>query len=783
MFKHIARLSVKYRWLILLAWIAVVPLLNLALPSLASVTKNDNSAFLPTNSQSQHAGDLAKPFGSGLTSSVMVISRDNGPLTTADNAAVSRVEQAVRAVPNVRLVRDQGVSRDNHVRQALVDAVSDGYTAAGLAVVDKIRAAMHSAEVPAGLSLHLTGQLATTADNSASNGATKDSTQNFTLIFIAVLLLLIYRSALAPIVTLLPAAVSLIAAQPLVAEATKAGLQISPVTQLFLIVLILGAGTDYGLFLVFRMREELRRGHEPQEAVVEALTKVGEAVTFSALTVGAALLTLLFAAFGLYRGLGPSLAIGLGVMLLAAITLLPALLAIFGRAVFWPSKIREGEFKLGGWGKVAESVIQHPVLTLCLGLLVLGALTAGLKGYRGGGFGQASSKSNTDSGQGAAILSAHFPASATNPQIIVFQYKDPIWNNIGEVATTQKLLQGKEFGTISGPLNPGGISVPGSVLVQIYRALGPPDGLPEAQPPRPRMQPQLYQLYRGLGGYVSHDGRTVQFFATLQAGASGSREASEAIPAARERIKQTAASVGATDSGIFSRDAFEYDVTSMAQSDLKHIVPIVLLIIGLLLAVLLRSLVAPWYLILSVGFSYLATLGFAMIVFVHLHVNKDADGLHFILPFLLFVFSMALGEDYNILIMSRIREEAANEPSMRDAVVKAMGITGSTITSAGLILAGTFCVLGISGGSAIEIQQIAYSVAFGILLDTFFVRTLVVPSVAVMLGRWNWWPSALSRQPAKKVEEADTPMVEQSPAPVLYMPENKPAPPDQSSPV
>jgi RND superfamily putative drug exporter len=325
--------------------------------------------------------------------------------------------------------------------------------------------------------------------------------------------------------------------------------------------------------------------------------------------------------------------------------------------------------------------------------------------------------------------------------------------------------------------------VPGSVLVQIYRALGPPDGLPEAQPPRPRMQPQLYQLYRGLGGYVSHDGRTVQFFATLQAGASGSREASEAIPAARERIKQTAASVGATDSGIFSRDAFEYDVTSMAQSDLKHIVPIVLLIIGLLLAVLLRSLVAPWYLILSVGFSYLATLGFAMIVFVHLHVNKDADGLHFILPFLLFVFSMALGEDYNILIMSRIREEAANEPSMRDAVVKAMGITGSTITSAGLILAGTFCVLGISGGSAIEIQQIAYSVAFGILLDTFFVRTLVVPSVAVMLGRWNWWPSALSRQPAKKVEAAGTPMVEQSPAPVLYMPENKPAPPDQSSPV
>jgi RND superfamily putative drug exporter len=152
--------------------------------------------------------------------------------------------------------------------------------------------------------------------------------------------------------------------------------------------------------------------------------------------------------------------------------------------------------------------------------------------------------------------------------------------------------------------------------------------------------------------------------------------------------------------------------------------------------------VAPWYLILTVGLSYVASLGFAMIVFIHF---GHQDGLFFILPFLMFIFCMALGEDYNILVMSRIREEAQNEPTMTVAVTKAMGITGTTVTSAGLILAGTFTVLGIVGGSS-EVQQIGFGIAFGILLDTFFVRTLLVPSIVVLLGRWNWWPSELHQR-------------------------------------
>jgi RND superfamily putative drug exporter len=746
-FKYIAQFSVKFRWLILIAWLVGVPLAIWKLPSLSSVTKNDNSAFLPSNSPSQHAGDLAAPLqgGKGLSTSVMVVSRNTGPLTAADSAAVDRAEVAIRALPGVASLREQGISKDGQAREVMISAKSDGFSETGLGIVSKMRTAMNNVGAPAGLTFHLTGTLPTVADQNRSNTATRDSTQKFTLIFIAVLLLLVYRAALAPLITLVPAALSLAAAGPIIAESTKIGVQISPITQLLLIVLILGAGTDYGLFLVFRVREELRAGHDPRSAVVRALTRVGEAVTFSAFTVGAALLTLLLASFGLYKGLGPALAIGLGVLLLSALTLLPALLAIFGRAVFWPSKATKGKFKFGLWGRIADRVIQHPIITLVGGLALLGSLCLGITGYRTGGLGNTAAASNTDSGQGTKVIEAHFPASNNDPQLVLVRYPKPVWSDLAVVSDTAKRLAAEpEFSSVSGPLNLGGAAVPAPQVAQLYKQLGPPGALPEREPKTTRVPPSLYLVYRTMGGFISPDGRTVQYLASLAAGPSGTHAASDAIPAARTALTSVTSAVGASDSGIFSRDAFDYDVNHMASSDLKHIVPIVLLIIGILLAILLRSLVAPWYLIATVGLSYLATLGFAMIVFVHL--KPGSDGLHFILPFLLFVFCMALGEDYNILVMSRIREEAQTAPGLREAVVKAIGVTGTTVTSAGIILAGTFVVLGLAGGGTTEVVQIAFSIAFGILLDTFFVRTLLVPSIAVLLGRWNWWPSALSRK-------------------------------------
>ena len=181
----------------------------------------------------------------------------------------------------------------------------------------------------------------------------------------------------------------------------------------------------------------------------------------------------------------------------------------------------------------------------------------------------------------------------------------------------------------------------------------------------------------------------------------------------------------------------------ISSTDLNRIIPIVAILIALLLAIVLRSLVAPLYLVASIVLSYVAALGLVGIIFVHL---GGQDGINFILPFLMFVFLMALGSDYNILIMSRIREEAHTLP-LRDAVARAIGRTGSTITTAGMILGGTFAVLAVAGGSAGggQIQQIGYGVAAGVLMDTFLLRSLLVPSMVVLLGRWNWWPSHLAR--------------------------------------
>jgi putative drug exporter of the RND superfamily len=211
-----------------------------------------------------------------------------------------------------------------------------------------------------------------------------------------------------------------------------------------------------------------------------------------------------------------------------------------------------------------------------------------------------------------------------------------------------------------------------------------------------------------------------------------------AIPGVRAALSEVGHATGAVTTGVAGQAADAYDVGIVSTNDLMLIVPVVLLVIGVLLAAVLRSLVAPLYLLVSVGLSYLAALGLAVLVFMGF---GGSSGVNFVLPFLMFVFLMALGSDYNILVMTRIREEA-EEHSLREAVTRAVGATGGTITSAGMILAGTFLVLTISGTG--QIQQLGFGIAFGILMDTFLIRTLLIPSTVVLLRRWNWWPSRLA---------------------------------------
>lgn len=725
MFAAIARFSVRFRWFIIIFWIAMVPIVTANFPSINSVTKDNNSQFLPKSSPTSKAADLETQFESKNTAgtSVIVAVRDDGPLTAADTAAINRVTNNVKHVQDVTSVKNQGVSADGHAREVSVGVNGAGFGDQATQIVSDIRGQLNK-DLPAGLNIYLTGDLAQAVDAQNANQKGRNNTEALTIIFILVLLLVVFRSVLAPLVTLIPAGLALAISQPVIAESTKIGVQVSFITQILLIVLVLGAGTDYGLFLVFRVREELRRGADPKEAVVRALSKVGESITFSAATVIVALLSLMLASFGIYKGLGPALAIALAIMLLIALTFLPALLAVMGRAVFWPSRTRKRALKIGLWGRLADRVIKRPWRMLALGILIFGGLSLGLIGYKTTGFGNEAAPGGSGSAKGQAVIAAHFPAANNNPDLVLLRFNQPVWNNLDTVQKAQnELADSSVFKAVSGPFNANGFTLTPGQLKQLHDGGG---ASPEAQ---------------AISQFISPNGKTVQFYALFKAGPSGSQAATNATPAVRAEVQKVARNVGAAEGAVYGIDSVGYDVSHTANDDLKHIVPIVLVIIAVLLAILLRSLVAPWYLIATVGLSYLAGLGFAMIVFVHL---GHQDGLNFILPFLMFIFSMALGEDYNILVMTRIREEAQNDEhsSMREAVTRAIGVTGTTVTSAGLILAGTFGVLGLVGGNQ-QVEQIGYSIAFGVLLDTFFVRTLLVPSIVTILGRYNWWPSKL----------------------------------------
>ncbi len=744
-FTAIGRFAVRFRWLVVAVWLIATAVAVIFLPSLSSVTQSDNSQFLPANAPSMHAATLAAPFQkSDETPVTVVVSRSSGQLDGADTTAIGNLTAALHKVPGVTAVRDQGRSPDGAAEQlSALSTVSQSDRDGLTTLVKDMRSTISATALPSDLQAHLAGALAEQIDNSAQSGNDGNSIEGLSVLFIIALLVLIFRSALAPLITLAPAFIVVEMAGPLIAEATHAGLKVSSLAQLMLIVLVLGAGTDYGLFLVFRVREAVRNGMAMREAVVHSLGRVGESITFSAGTVIAALLSLLAASFGIYSNLGIPLAIGIGLMLLAGLTLLPALLAIFGKAVFWPSKLKVGSNRVGLWGRVSTRIVKRPLATLIIGLVLFGGLSFAVLGYTAGGFGgQNSAPSGSDSAAGAAAVSAHFPQTNANPTNLLFALKESVWENPAVLATaTEKLkADSTEFTTVNGPLNPTGAALTPAQFAQLHSVLGPAAALPPAPPATVKVPIAQYEAYRASALFVSADGRTVQFEVGLKAGDPAGTAALNAVPSIRADTSAVATAIGATDNAVGGEAAALYDVSSISTSDLKTVIPIAIAIIAVLLGLVMRSVIAPIYLIISVGLSYLAALGLSVLLFGH-------NGLTFILPFLMFLFLLALGEDYNILVMTRIREEAKTLP-LKEAVSKALGATGTTVTSAGLVLAGTFAVFAIAGGSAggSEITDIGAGIALGVLMDTFLVRTVLVPSTVVLLGRLNWWPAKMSRR-------------------------------------
>jgi RND superfamily putative drug exporter len=801
-FRAIGSFCVRFRWLVLAVWVAGAIAAVTLLPALSSVTQGNNTKFLPPSAPSEHAATLAAPFGTaGLLPVPVVAARSGSALTPADAAALTSLRGQLGKVASVSKVIDLGRSSDGHAWQLVVLASQAGGGQNQVTdLVDSLRATIAHAALPAGLQAHLAGSVAVQVDQQNASGNTGNQVENYSALFIIVLLVLIFRSFTLALVTIAPAVFSVIIAGPLVAEAAQHGLQVSPLAQYLMIVLVLGAGTDYGLFLVFRVREELRATQHDKEtyatagfgqlsralgrdlvhprqpareAIVRSVTRVGETITFSAGTVIAAVLTLLLASFPFYSNLGIPFAIAIGVILLAGLTLLPALLSIrlsllavkrtafqamFGRPKLLPWSI-QGSGKGGTWGRISSRIVRHPVPTLVTGLVVFGGLAFAVLGYQASGFGgDTTPPAGSDSAAGTALLSRHFPQSSANPTSLIFRFAAPVWQHPAALATgTKALMASGLFTTVTGPLNPVGAPLPPADFAALHAKLGPASALPPVPSAGSGVPLAAYEAYRATGNYVSADGHTVQYSAGLRAGDPGGTPALRAVPSIRTTTSQVAASVGATDSGVAGEAPALYDISSISNSDLARVIPIAILAIGILLALVLRSLVAPLYLIASVGLSYLAALGLAVLLFVEI---GGSDGLVFFLPFLMFIFLLALGEDYNILVMTRIREEA-QRLRLREAVSRALSVTGTTVTSAGLILAGTFVVFGVvagrgSGGE--QFRDIAFALALGILMDTFLVRTLLVPSTVVLLGRWNWWPSRMSRRAvADSVEPAGEP--------------------------
>jgi RND superfamily putative drug exporter len=738
----VGRFDIRFRWFILAFWIAAALVATRFLPSLASVTQSNNAQFLPASAPSQQAAALAAPFqttNAGATALIIAV-RPGAALTSADDSAVDRVEQTTASIQGVVSVRDQGRSADGQARRALVVTTSNGGNTGNPELVRQIRDTFAKAQAPPDLTFHLTGPLAQNTDAAATSSQTGTNIRVFSVLFVVVLLFLVYRSVLAPVVTLLPAVLSLVLAGPLIALLSRAGLPVSPATQTLLPVLLLGAGTDYGLFLVYRVREEIRRGAAPADALVTSMGRVGLSISYSAATVIAALSCLVLASFALYQGLGPSLAVGVAVMLTAALTLLPALLSIFARALFWPSHPSAGQQTTALWGRIASRVVEHPLVVLPIGIAIFGLLAAGLIGFTSGGF-ASSAPPTSDSAAGAAAIAAHFPVANGSPESLLLRFATPVWEHASSLSTAEgQLASNAELRALSGPLDPNGTPLTVDQIVSLHAELGPAESLPGVPPANNSLTPATYQAYRATSQFISPDGLTVQFYASVAAGPPGSPSAIDAIPRIRTVLAAVADRSGARQNGVAGLDSVAYDINHYSTTDLVAIAPVVLAVLALLLALVLRSLIAPLYLIATVGLSYLAALGAATVVFIQLGGDTS---LNFVIPILLFIFAMALGEDYNILLMARVREESHDHP-LREALVRAIGHTGGTITSAGIILAGTFTVLAVAGNSG-QSRQLGFTIAFAVLLDTFFVRTLLVPSIAMLLGRWNWWPSGLSR--------------------------------------
>ena len=678
----------RTKWLVLVFWLVVVALAGPLSGKLTGAEKNDAQSWLPPAAESTQALALrSKVVSPNVFPAVVVYDRPAG-LTAADKAKAAADAKRFAGVAGVVQGQVTGpfVARDGKAIETIVpvNLGHEGWNNAGPAA-DSLRSIASGSQ---GLTVHIAGPLGYAADSGKAFKGIDGVLLFSALAVVIVLLLITYRSPSLWLLPVISAGVALVTSQAVIyLLAAHAGLTVNAQSAGILDVLVFGAGTDYALLLTARYREELRRHQDRHAAMRVALRRAGPAIVASAGTVILSLLTLSLAELNSTKGLGPVLAIGVGVALLSMMTLLPALLVITGRWVFWPAKPGYGSAEpttRGFWARTGRRIAVRPRMVWITTALILGVMALGLTGLKANGLTNAQSfRGHPDSVTGQTVLDQHFPAGAGQP-VEVF-----------------------------------GNEASGAQLAAALRAVP------------------------GITGVTSPV--TQAGHAYIEATLTSAPD-SQAAYSTIDRIRTAVHAVPGSDALVGGNTAINLDVQRAAAHDRDLIIPIVLVVVFVILALLLRALVAPIMLIATVVLSFAATLGVSALFFDHVFNFGGADTSF---PLFVFVFLVALGIDYNIFLMTRVREEAQRHGA-RTGALTGLAATGGVITAAGAVLAGTFAVLGTL--PVTFLTELGFAVAFGVLLDTLVVRSVLVTALNLDLGRWVWWPSRLARQPAPEEE-------------------------------
>ena len=685
-------------WALVAVWLVLA---GISAPAGQRIREEVNDDYeLPAGSaSSQVEAVLRDRFPGGDRRTTLLVYSRPGGLTADDRARILADARAARSIEHVAQPvpafapgsPDELVSADGSVAFTIVPLVA-GEVFHVRGTLEELRALDDADD---GLTLNVTGFPALVSDGNTIIQEADAKLLAMTALLVLVLLLIVYRSPLLALVPLFVVGVAYMVASGIIYLLHRQiDLPIDNTSTSILLVLMFGAGTDYCLLLVSRYRPALLEHDRALDAAAAATRDAAPAILASGLTVITALLVMLAGIFGVVRTLGPVNAIGIAVVMLASLTLLPAILALVGRRVFWPRAATvapgapEDDPTSGVWYRIGTVVRRRPAAWLAGSVSILLLCTLGLFAYEIDLDNTGFFRAEADSATGYERLAGSFPPGTVNPTTVL-------------VARTDRTITGQDLAAVATRLE--GI-----------------DGVASVRD----------------SGRRSTDAQVAELLAVFTD--------NPLRPAAIDRVaelREAAAGIDPSLAVLVGGGSGErYDYRAAGARDLRVVAPLVLLVVFLTLVALLRALVAPLYLVATVVLSFLAAFGVAM---VFVRTVLDRPGVDASLPLIIFIFLVALGSDYNIFLMSRVRE-LAGELGTREAMLRALGETGPVITSAGLILAGTFGVLLVL--PLYQLMAIGFAVAFGVLLDTFLVRSILVPAIVWLVGDRSWWPSRLGAE-------------------------------------